>query len=212
MANLARTFRGLSNSMLACVVLVSAFAASGGASELRTYQIASDQQPMFRYSGGLTDFIRFAQLVGSFDVEIGNDGSATLTRFGVRAIDPLQEDVISNSWVGGASLADYLFVNPIGKSVLLDPSSQPVATEPVLSGAYTTILLTTETANTARLTIASRPESYRDNPSFSTDSPGFLVHLVPEPSACSIALVAFLAATASPRYPRKRGLAQMTAR
>jgi hypothetical protein len=197
-----RTLRCLN---VALVALVYSFAPVfyADAGEVRTYRIASDQPRLLRFAGGLFGYDVSAQLAGSFDVEI-EAGSATLTRFDVSIIDIVDQGLANTGWSNGQSLAPLLFVNPVGltgvhDSTLTYLSSQPYPPPLLRNGPATTITLVPDSGPWARLNIVSLPTVFLDNPSFHTDAPtdvltpGFLVRLVPEPSACSIAFVAAMA-------------------
>jgi hypothetical protein len=198
------------------VLALSTFAmvpAAGGA-ELRTYRIASDQSRLFHLTGGLADYDVSAQLAGSFDIEIESDGPAVLTRFDVELLDILSEGSTDPGWSDGQSLAEALFANPVGLTGMYHPTAIRLGFFPIVppdapllfdvDGPLTTITVTPGDGRWARLEIRSVPIIALDNPFFTTDSPGFLVQLVPEPSAWSS--VFFVATAAMMRARNRRKL------
>ena len=183
-------------STIVLVVASSNFAivAAASAAELRTYRFESDQPRLLHFVGGLPGYDISAQLTGSFDIEIGSSGAAAITRFDVKVLDIVSQGSADPGWTEGQSLAPTLFTNPVGLTGIADPTSillglpsNPDA--PITHGPLTTITLTPGDGTLARLQIRSLPQVFLDNPSFTTDSPGFLVQLVPEPSAWSIAIL-----------------------
>jgi hypothetical protein len=203
----------LTKVVLAFAVFKFAIVTTAGAAELRTYEIASNQPRLFHFTGGLADYDVSAQIAGSFDIEIEDSGAAVLTRFDVELFDIVSEGSTNPSWSDGQPLAQALFVNPVGLTGMHDPTLIRLGFFPILpadaplalgvDGPLTTITITPGDGPWARLQIRSVPIIALDNPFFTTDSPGFLVQLVPEPSAWLPALLAAMVAITMARNRRQ---------
>ena len=181
-------FHSASNmGRLGVAVGLVAIASVAGAAELRTYEFVPGQDRLFSYSGGLVGVHVEAQLAGSFDVEIEADGTSRLTRFDVQLVDVLDTGLYEVGWMNGDSLADQLFVDPVGLIGRLDgdlitlgfPAS-PIPEEYIPN---TIILLKDVGGGLAEVRISSQPQLILDNPSMNTEVPGLLARVVPEPAS-----------------------------
>jgi hypothetical protein len=186
-------------------MLVSLAASSVHAATQRyTYQFVEGQDRPLRYGGGLTGMDVFANLAGSFDLEIEDDGASAITRFDVLLMDILEQGDVVSTLKNGDLLLPLLYVNPIGlggeydgSNVTLGPSGLAFA-DPV-----TRITLTPNGATTALFTVRSS-SNLLDGPSASTESLGILVQLVPEPTTAGLAAMMIGVALLSRGF-RQRG-------
>lgn len=178
------------------------------AAELRTYEFVAGQDRLFSYSGGLIGIHVEAQLAGSFDVEIEADGTSRLTRFDVQLVDVLDTGLYAIGWMNGDSLADQLFVDPVGLTGHLDGDlitlGFPASPIPEEVTPNTIILLKDVGGGLAEVRISSQPELILDNPSMNTEVPGLLARVVPEPA--SWVLIAGMAVLGG-AYRRRRRFA-----
>jgi hypothetical protein len=194
--------------MLLVASLAFALTTVAGAAELRTYRFESDQPRSLHFAGGLAGVDTSTQLTGSFDIEIGDDGAATITRFDVQLHDILNQGLVDPGWTEGQSLAPLLFNNPIGLTGTANPISILLGFPPepdviVWTGPLTTFALIPSDGPSAKLVIRSVPFPLLDNPSFMTDSLSFSVQLVPEPATWTIAILGAAALLIKGRKRRK---------
>jgi hypothetical protein len=198
-------------------VLVFAFSATAcvaatNADELKTYEFVPGQSQLFHLRGGLGGADVSAQLSGTFDIQLENDGTATLSRFDVQLIDVLNHSSIAPTLTEGQSLAEILFKNPVGLTGNYDPTATHLNLFPPNlniaelltwgTGPITSVTMTATSGPLSTVQIASSLVGWLDTPDFFTDSPGFLVRLVPEPTSSGIAFCGALAAMFKPRRKR----------
>jgi hypothetical protein len=198
----------LSKIVLVFVLSNFVILAAADAAEVRTYRFDSDQPRLLHFAGGLIGYDTSAQLAGSFDIEIGDGGAAAITRFDVQLHDIVNQGSADPGWAEGQSLAPILFNNPVGLTGTANPTSILLGFPPdpdviLWQGPLTTFALTPSNGSSARLYIRSVPFAFIDNPSLMAESPGFLVQLVPEPSAWTIALFGAIAAITKTRNRRE---------
>jgi hypothetical protein len=93
---------------LLIVLVISGFACSALAAEVRTYRIVDTGEPTFRYGGGLADFDLRATLRGTFEVTIADDNTASFSRFDVTLHDLVNTGTYDLGWEEGDALADRL--------------------------------------------------------------------------------------------------------
>ncbi len=204
------TIRNLAYRRLVILAFVLAWVPPVGAAELRTYEFLSGQDRLFQFQGGLLGTDVQAQLAGSFDVEIMNDGTSRLTRFDVQLVDILDQGFSPLGWSEGTSLADVLFVNPVGLTGYRDAALITLGDPGVIidfeTGMPNTIIRVGNLGGgLANVRISSSmPEMVIDSPSFATESPGLLVRVVPEPGATTL-LTGVLIAVGGRRRWRRAG-------
>jgi hypothetical protein len=181
------------------------------ASQVVTYEFVPTGDRQFRFGGGLLGIDLRADLAGTFDVVIGDDGAATLHGFDVRAVNVIDEWLFPSVLSEFEPLADRLFVSPEGAegNVLADGSlsfssyfdvSEQVPVDPtggfpigIFDGiSRTSVRLEKTGPLTGRVWIGSFYGLYLDNPSYRTKELGLEVRVVsiPEPAGILIAVIA----------------------
>jgi hypothetical protein len=96
--------------LLQCVLLLSCGIAS--AADVRTYRIVQSDELAFHYGGGLLDFNLSARLKGAFDITVGDDNSAAITRFEVTLHNLVNTGTYDLGWTEGDALAERLLQQP----------------------------------------------------------------------------------------------------
>src|SRR5262249_47326123 len=133
-----------------------------------------------------------------------------LLQFDVHAMDIVDTGMFPVGWTDGQTIADKLFINPVGLTGELDGSSlrfevpsYVVLFEPVLddpetlvptlkfSGAGITIRIDPVAEKLAAVRIYSSSASEFDGPIYVTNSPGLLARLVPEPTTMWLVATGF---------------------
>jgi hypothetical protein len=193
-----------SNSINTCLAILAFFltqAQPAAAAEIRTYEFLPGQERLFQFQGGLLGTDVQAQLAGSFDVEIEDNGASRLTRFDVQLVDILDQGFSPLDWSEGMPLADVLFVNPVGlignRDATLITLGDPGDIIAYDAGIPYTIIRVSELGGgQAQVRISSLPEMVIDSPSFFTESPGLLVRMVPEPAGLVLSISGALACLA----------------
>ena len=190
--SIQRIRRSFSAFLMASVVAWGSTALAG---EIRTYEFIDDEVGRLRFGGGLISGDSFGRPVGSFDVTIDDNGTATLTRFDI-AVAEIEVTVEGAApLINGSNLANYLFgVNPVGLEAQYNSAvvfaSHPIALEPIdfstnADPSFRMILssILDESISVSFHALSGYP---LDNPSLRTTESGLRARLVTVPEPASV--------------------------
>lgn len=188
--------------LVAAVIAALAWPAAAGAATI-TYRIDPAVPSQFRYSGGLIGGSFDARLEGTLQIQLDDQGVATIASFDVRIVDPQflgQPSILGDP--AGKPLANYLAHDPVGLPLAAFTPTGPNGEQPdVSTHARTLASIADLGAAAARLRFYSGYNILADSPAAFTREAGIAVRLVPEPSLLAALLLFPLAAR--PRLRRQ---------